>query len=163
MDLSDIYKSEPDACPNAARSRTRYIITLGGCPLLWKSQLQTEISLSTLEAEYNALSFAMRTLIPIKRLVVKIAKAISILKEIHANILSQVFEDNNGALIVTTKQCLTNCTKNFLVKWHFIRDEVKRSEIQVVKIDMNEQLGDFLTKGLPCESFEQNRIAIQGW
>jgi len=29
---------------------------LGGFPLVWKSQLQTEISLSTLESEYSALS-----------------------------------------------------------------------------------------------------------
>ena len=31
-----------------------YIITNMGCPILWCSKLQTEIALSTTEAEYTA-------------------------------------------------------------------------------------------------------------
>jgi hypothetical protein len=39
------------------------------CPILWISKLQTETALSTMHAEYVALSMAMRDLIPIKRIV----------------------------------------------------------------------------------------------
>jgi hypothetical protein len=46
--------------PNTARSRTGYIITYAGCPMHWPSKMQTEIALSTKEAEYIALSQAMR-------------------------------------------------------------------------------------------------------
>lgn len=57
---------DPDYTATSAKSRTGYIITLSGCPMLWRSQqLQTEISLSTLEAEYSALSTSMRTLLPL--------------------------------------------------------------------------------------------------
>jgi hypothetical protein len=31
------------ADPTSVKSRTGYIIKLGGCPLIWKSMLQTEI------------------------------------------------------------------------------------------------------------------------
>jgi len=42
--------------PNTARSRMGYIITYAGCPMHWSSKMQTEIALSTTEAEYIALS-----------------------------------------------------------------------------------------------------------
>jgi hypothetical protein len=37
---------DPNHSDTSAKSRTSYIITLGGCPILWKSQLQTEMHLS---------------------------------------------------------------------------------------------------------------------
>jgi hypothetical protein len=51
--------------PNTARSRYGYFITYLGAPLMWKSSLQTEIALSTCEAEYICLSQALRKVIPI--------------------------------------------------------------------------------------------------
>ena len=40
-----------------------------GCPLTWVSKLQTQIALSTMEAEYIALSQAMRDLIAIREVI----------------------------------------------------------------------------------------------
>ena len=51
--------------PSTARSRMGYIITYAGCPMHWSSRMQTEIALSTTEAEYIALSQAMREVLPI--------------------------------------------------------------------------------------------------
>ena len=50
--------------PNTARSRTGFVIMFAGCPIIWISRLQTEISLSTTEAEYIALSESLRHVIP---------------------------------------------------------------------------------------------------
>jgi hypothetical protein len=36
-----------------------------GCPIIWVSKLQSEVALSTTEAEFIALSQAMRDLIPL--------------------------------------------------------------------------------------------------
>lgn len=41
-------------------SQTGLVITYCGCPITWSSKLQSEIALSTTEAEYIALSMAMR-------------------------------------------------------------------------------------------------------
>jgi hypothetical protein len=49
--------------PNSARSRCDYIILLGEVPLFWKSVLMTAICLSTLEAEYQALSLSLKQVI----------------------------------------------------------------------------------------------------
>ena len=51
-----------------AMSRTVFVIMYAGCPIGWCSKLQTEIALSTDEAEYIALSQALREVIPLMTL-----------------------------------------------------------------------------------------------
>eukprot|EP00978_Attheya_sp_CCMP212_P020004 scaffold56790_cov72-Attheya_sp.AAC.1 len=46
--------------PTTARSRSGYIVRYCCCPILWRSKLQTEVALSTTEAEYVALSQSLR-------------------------------------------------------------------------------------------------------
>ena len=53
---------------DTACSRHGYIIKYMGCPIIWKSQLQTEIALSSTESEYTGLSYALREAIPIMSL-----------------------------------------------------------------------------------------------
>lgn len=162
-DFSGLYGRDPDYAPSSAKSRTGYIITLGGCPILWKSQLQTEISLSTLEAEYSALSASMRTLLPLRYMLVEVVTALRLPPQFTSTIQCRVFEDNNGALLLATKQRITNRTKYFLVKWHFFWSHVQNGEIKVLKIDTKEQWADYLTKGLSRETFEHIRRLVQGW
>lgn len=50
--------------PDTARSRYGYIIMYAGCPIVWKTHLAQEICLSTTEAEYTGLSYALREAIP---------------------------------------------------------------------------------------------------
>ena len=67
-DFAGLFSYEDPHDPVCAKSRTGYVVTLAGCPLLWVSKLQTEISLSTLHAEYVALSQSLRDLLPFRRL-----------------------------------------------------------------------------------------------
>ena len=162
-DFAGLYGRDPDYAPSSAKSRTGYIITLGGCPILWKSQLQTEISLSTLESEYSALSASMRTLLPLRYMLSEIVVALRLPPQFVSTIRCRVFEDNNGALLLATKQRITNRTKYFLVKWHFFWSHVQNGEVVVLKIDTTEQWADYLTKGLSREVFERIRKLVQGW
>jgi hypothetical protein len=49
-------------------SHTSYIITYCSCLFTWASKIQTEITLSTTEAKYIALSMVARQLLPIRQL-----------------------------------------------------------------------------------------------
>jgi hypothetical protein len=162
-DFAGLHHRDPDHAPSAAKSRTGFIIMLGGCPILWKSQLQTEISLSTLEAEYSALSMSMRTLIPLRSLLSELITGLNLPQQLKSSISCRVFEDNNGALTLATKQRITNRTKYFLVKWHFFWSHVRDGTIQIHKIDTKEQRADYLTKGLNRDTFEHIRKLVQGW
>jgi hypothetical protein len=67
-------KEESMDDPDTARSRTGYLVNFLGCPIMWKSQLQTEIALSSCESEYIALSQALRRVIPAMHLIREMKK-----------------------------------------------------------------------------------------
>ena len=68
-DYAGLWRYEDDQDPICVKSRTGYVFTIAGCPVTWASKLQTEIALSTLEAEYIALSTAMRELLPMRLII----------------------------------------------------------------------------------------------
>jgi hypothetical protein len=51
--------------PSTSKSRSGWIIFYAGCPVSWSSKLQSQVALSTTEAEYIAMSQALRDVIPI--------------------------------------------------------------------------------------------------
>ena len=59
--------------------------------------MQTEIALSTTEAEYIALTQSMRDLIPLRGILAEISDILKV-KVDKPVTHSSVFEDNNGAL-----------------------------------------------------------------
>ena len=50
-DFAGMYGHEKPDDPTCVKSRTGFVITFGGCPVIWQSKLQTETALSTMEAE----------------------------------------------------------------------------------------------------------------
>jgi Reverse transcriptase (RNA-dependent DNA polymerase) len=162
-DFAGLYGRELDSNPTSVKSRTGFLITLGDAPIIWKSQLQTEISLSTLEAEYSALSMSMRTVLPLRALLIEVIAGLALPITFKSTIRCRVFEDNNGALLLATRQQITNRTKYFQVKWHFFWSHVRSGAICISKIDTKVQKADYLTKGLNRENFERIRLLVQGW
>ncbi len=53
-------------------------IRYAGCPIYWQSKLQTEIALSTAEAEYIALSQALRETLPMTGLIGRVVEALGL-------------------------------------------------------------------------------------
>ena len=153
----------PEQDRDTARSRHGYIIMYHGCPVIWKSQLQTEISLSSTESEYIGLSYALREAIPImefmkelKRLNIKMHNTIP---RVHC----KVFEDNSGALEMAKIHKYRPRTKHLNVKYHHFRDYVERKEITIHKIDTKDQLADYLTKPVNIEILEKLQKVVMGW
>jgi Reverse transcriptase (RNA-dependent DNA polymerase) len=65
-DFAGIFNMEDANDPRSVRSRMGFMLTIGGVPILWQSKLQPLIALSTMEAEYIALSTALQSLLPLK-------------------------------------------------------------------------------------------------
>ena len=55
-DFAGLFVAEDKHDPVGVKSRTGLLLNFGGVPIYWSSKLQSEIALSTLEAEYIALS-----------------------------------------------------------------------------------------------------------
>jgi Reverse transcriptase (RNA-dependent DNA polymerase) len=83
---------------NTARSRHGFILEYCGCPVIWASQLQTEIALSSTEAEYIGLSKALRETIPIMIILQEMKELKYNFGLTQPKIHCRVFEDNSGAL-----------------------------------------------------------------
>ena len=162
-DFAGLYGQEPDHVPEAAKSRTGYVITLAGCPVIWKSQLQGEIALSTTHAEYVALSQCMRIVLPFRAMIKEALEIIKVKSDISTTFKTTVFEDNMGAFYLATNQRLTSRSKHFLIKYHHFWESVRKGDVLVKKIETHLQNADYLTKGLPHEVFHQNRRRVQGW
>jgi len=160
-DFCSLHRVEDSRNPTSAYSRTGYVIMLSGCPLIWKSQLQTHVSVSTLEAEYCALSFALKTLLPMKRLLLELMDALQVDDELSTSVQARAFEDNQGALILARDQRLTNRTKYLLCHWHWFWQHA--GEFSLHKIGSKDQRADYFTKPLPRDAFEHNRLLVQGW
>lgn len=161
--FGNLYRIDPDSEPSAARSRTGWIIHLGGCPILWRSQLQTTIALATAEAEYGALAAVMRVVIPMRRLLIEVADMLELSMELRSTIHARVFEDNNAALSLATNQQITSRTKHYLIQWHFFWEAVREGLVVIEKVDTKVQRADYATKGLPVVQFEFIRKLNQGW
>jgi hypothetical protein len=97
-DFAGLYGHEDPQDPHCARSRTGYAINVFGCPVLWHSKLQTEIALSTMEAEYVALSQSCKDLFPIMDLVGELSEALNLSPDNVGLMHVMIHEDNIGAL-----------------------------------------------------------------
>ena len=87
---------------DTARSRHGYIILYYGCPLIWKSQLQTEIAISSTESEYTGLSYALRETIPLMALLEELREQHFPVDQTKVSLQCKVFEDNSGAIEIAT-------------------------------------------------------------
>lgn len=120
-DFMGLYNVERHVDPNAARSRTGYIICFGNWPIAWKSTLQSHISQSTAESEYTSASYALKMMIPIQNVIQELLTVINkkTLTKKEVVIKAKVFEDNQAAYQMAVNQRVTSRTRFLLNKWHW--------------------------------------------
>ena len=98
-DFAGMYGYEKPTDPACAKSRSGFMIVFAGVPVMWKSKLQTETALSTMEAEIIALAACMRELIPIMDMIQELAVAVG-KSAGDVSMKVSVHEDNSGALVL---------------------------------------------------------------
>ena len=144
-------------------SRSGYVITLAGCPIIWASKMQSLIALSTTEAEYIALSTALRKVISLMKLLKELKRRGLPITLPVPTIRCQVFEDNLAALELANQPKLRPRTKHLAVRLHHFRDHVQRKDIQIQHVASKQQVADIFTKPLPKEQFTYLRQKLMGW
>ena len=146
-----------------ARSRSGYMITYAACLLIWASKLQTEIALSTTEAEYISLSTALREVISLMELCKELHNKLSNNIKKTPTVHCTAFEDNSGAYELATAPKMRPRTKHINAKYHHFRSHVDRKLIQIQQVKTEDQLADFFTKQCSEELFRKFRKTIMGW
>ena len=126
---------------DTARSRHGYIILYYGCPLISKSQLQTEIVLSSTESEHTGLSYALREAIPLLSLLDELKEQGFPVDQTKATIQCKVFEDNSGAIKIATNHNRRPRTRHLnCCLHHFWSYVLHRISIQHIPTDNNPQI-----------------------
>ena len=109
--------SQASSDPNMARSRTGYGIFYAKCLLLCQSKLQTEIALSTTEAEFIALSQASREVIHLMTIIDEARSNGVPIRDSPTQVKCTLFEDNTGAVEIANIPCIRPRTKHINVKY----------------------------------------------
>jgi Reverse transcriptase (RNA-dependent DNA polymerase) len=152
-----------DVDPGTAKSRTAFIISYAGCPVSWASKLQTEVALSSTEAEYNALSESLRHVRFLMQIVDE-AKEVGWETFVGTpTVHCKVFEDNSGALEMSRLPKMRPRTKHLCVRLHHFREHVRLGKITIQHISSEKQLADIATKPQPTDLFVAQREAILQW
>jgi hypothetical protein len=126
--------------------------------LLWVSKLQTLIALSTMEAEYVALSQSMRDLNPIRETLKEMMRVVFEIENHNPNCatysksfqdigndglpVSNVYEDNAAALTHAMMPKISPRTKHIGIPMHWFPSKIISLEITVVPISSAMQLAD---------------------
>jgi len=154
---------EAEEEPDTARSRSGCIMSCLGCPILWKSQLQTEIALSSTESEHIALSQAARKVKPLMLLIQEMKKEGFNVGCSTPTVKCTLFEDNSGTVCLANAPSMGPRTKHTNVKCNHFRLMVASRALRIEKTSSDEQLADFLTKQSSVELCLAHRMAIMGW
>ncbi|XP_021998852.1 secreted RxLR effector protein 161-like [Helianthus annuus] len=127
-------------CPSTRRSRTGYLLLLGGAPISWKSKKQSLVSRSSAEAEYRAMASTVSEVLWIRFLVSEVGEPMQG--------ATTLFCDNQAARHIANNPVFHERTKHVEMDCYFVRERIESKEVQPVHIDSKLQIADLLTKSL---------------
>ncbi|KAJ4721172.1 Retrovirus-related Pol polyprotein from transposon TNT 1-94 [Melia azedarach] len=127
---------------DSRRSMTGYAFTLGSSVVSWKATLQPTATLSTIEAEYMALTEAAKEGIWLRGLVSDLG--------LHHD-QAIVYCDSLSAICLAKDQVHHERTKHIDVRYHFLRSE-KRTKVS--KVGTVDNPADMFTKSVPHSKFQ---------
>lgn len=127
------------------KSTSGFLILLNGSPVSWASKKQQTVSLSTMEAEYIAMSLAIQEVIWIKGLFSELQIPFTSPVTLH--------EDNQGAIALSKDPKYHARSKHIDIKHHFIREQIQNNIVNVIHCESSKMLADIMTKPLPKDKF----------
>ncbi|GJT82518.1 ribonuclease H-like domain, reverse transcriptase, RNA-dependent DNA polymerase [Tanacetum coccineum] len=134
------------------KGTTGIIFYYGESPISWSTQKQATVALSSCESEFIAATAAATQALWLKRLLSKLTHSQ------EEKVIIQV--DNKSAIALMKNPVFHGRSKHIDTKYHFIRECVKKEDIQVESVSGEYQKEDILTKALPKMKFLTMRQLI---
>ncbi|KAK2066177.1 hypothetical protein P8C59_000012 [Phyllachora maydis] len=121
--------SDSDFAGDKATSKSTYgyLYKLAGRPISWKTKRATTIALSTLEAETDGLTEAIR----------EVQWIIGLFSELHRPIDYPItlYGDNQGSITVANDPALYARPKYTLLKFRYVREQVKAKIVTIIYLN----------------------------
>nr|GFA22575.1 retrovirus-related Pol polyprotein from transposon TNT 1-94 [Tanacetum cinerariifolium]GFA22578.1 retrovirus-related Pol polyprotein from transposon TNT 1-94 [Tanacetum cinerariifolium] len=140
VDVTGFVDSDYAKDTDKGRSITGYAFLVYGCVVSWKATLQHVVALLTTEAEYMALTEAMKEPIWLRGL----------LEELGTQLNRLIVNcDNQGAIHLSKNHVFHERTNHTNVCYHFIREVLKAKTVKVLKVGTKHNDADALTNVEP--------------
>ena len=134
------------------KSTTRIAFYLNENLIMWVSQKQRCVALSSCEAEFMAVTAAATQGIWLQNLMKQ-------MMDVSPGPVV-IYVDNKSAIDLTKNPIINGRSKHIDMRFHFIRDCVERGEVTVKYVKTQEQKADILTKPLTAAKFEEMRMLL---
>ena len=135
------------------KSRSGYVILCNNSVFIWSSKLQVCVALSSTEAEYIALSNAIRDIVWSRNMVNELG--------FFQDEPTVIFEDNASTIKIAESRKQLPGVKHIDIRHHFIRDRIASKEVILQHKSTTEMMADVFTKQLPTQLFERHRNSLR--
>jgi len=130
-------------CHDTKCSTSGYIFTMAGVPVTWSSKWQATVTLSTVEAEYVAMSQCAQQMMWMQAWLDEVA--------IKHDLPGIIKGDSRGAIALTKNTWDHGKVKHINICHHYIQELVKSGALTIEKIPSSENVAHLFTKPLSCD------------
>ena len=136
------------------RSVSGFIMLLCGVPIMWRSKQQKAVTLSSTEAEFYAVSEAVKEILFVAQVLLDLEVPV------HTPVTVRV--DNMGAIFMSGNASSSARTRHVDTRWHFVRELQDQGAIEVVFVKTDENLADGFTKNIGSDTYGRHgRITVR--
>jgi hypothetical protein len=129
---------------------TRFIISLFGVPIFWRSKSQKGVTLSSIEVEYVAMSKAAKEI----RFIIYLLRVMGIPVKLPIIIRTE----NIRAVFMAESASSGSRTRHIDTRNHFIREHVEDDFITIAFIEADNNHSDLSTKNFNKNTYERHVV-----
>ena len=140
LNLSTYVDADWAGDPNNRLSTSGAVLYVGKSPIIWYSKRQQCQALSTMEAEYVAMTESLKDISFIKNMLTELKVEIPETPVLYC--------DNQAAIAVSLSQGNRRRVRHIDLRFHYIRDYVERGDVVLKYINTSDNRSDSMTKTL---------------
>ena len=139
-------------CRDTRRSTSGYVFMMAGGAVTWSSKWQATVALSTVEAEYVAMSRCAQQIVWMHSWLDKV--------EVEHTLPGLIKGDNHGAIALTKNTKDHGKVKHINIRHHYVCELVQSGAITIEQVPSEANLANIFTKPLPHDQHHHLLTAL---
>ena len=135
-------------CSDDRRSVSGSVVYVGKTPVLWSSRKQDTVAMSTMEAEYYAVTECLKDVLMVKNMYQEIFGTL--------NVIPKLYCDNKAAIAISLSQGNKRNIRHIDLRYQLMKQTFEAKTVELEFIPSAANKADGLTKILPSNKFGQS-------